>query len=103
MDRRSLYTNISLIEGIKAIEITLKRKSKPARVLITFSKLILRLNNFNFICKNYFQVKGSAIGTKCVPTHTNIFIGIFEENYIYRLIQEKCKLYLKYIDGTFLI
>ena len=28
---------------------------------------------------------------------------MFEKNYIYHLIQEKCKLYLKYIDDIFLI
>ena len=43
------------------------------------------------------------MGTKCAPTSVNIFMGMFEENYIYHLIQEKCKLYLRYIDDTFLI
>lgn len=103
MNRCSLCTNISNNEDIKAVEVTLKRKNKPARVVITLSKLILRLSNSNFKCKNYFQVKGCAMGTKCAPTHVNIFIAIFEENNIYRLIQEKCKLYLKYMDDIFLI
>ena len=35
------------------------------------------------------------MGTKCAPTYANIFMAIFEENYIYHLIKEKCKLYLK--------
>ena len=30
-------------------------------------------------------------------------MGMLEENYIYHLIQEKCKLYLRYIDDIFLI
>ena len=34
------------------------------------------------------------MGTKCAPTYINIFMGMFEENYIYHLTQEKCKLYL---------
>ena len=41
--------------------------------------------------------------TKCVPSYTNIFMGMFEENYIYRLILGKFKLYLSYIDDIFLI
>ena len=43
------------------------------------------------------------MGTKCAPTYANIFMGIFEENYIYHLIKGKCKLYLRYIDDIFLI
>ena len=33
----------------------------------------------------------------------NIFMGIFEENYIYHLIKEKCNLYLRYMHDIFLI
>ena len=40
--------------------------------------------------------------TKCALTYANIFMGMFEENWIYHLIQEKCKLYLRYIDDFFL-
>ena len=42
------------------------------------------------------------MGTKCAPTYANIFMGMFKENYIYHLIQEKCKLYLRYIDDIYL-
>ena len=72
MDVRSLYSNIPHKEGIKAVETTLKHKNKPTMVIITFLKIILTLNNFIFNCK-----KGCAMGTKCVPTYTNIFMGMF--------------------------
>ena len=103
MDDRSLYSNIPRKEDIKAVETTLKRKIKPTRVIITFLKLILTINNFVPNCKNYLQIKGCAMGTKCASTYTNIFLGIFKENYIYHLIKEKCKLCLRYIDDIFLI
>ena len=35
------------------------------------------------------------MGTKFAPTHAHIFMGIFEENYIYHLIKEKCKIISK--------
>ena len=35
------------------------------------------------------------MGTNYAPTCANIFMGIFEENYIYYLIKGKCKLYLR--------
>ena len=103
MDVRSLYTNIPHEEGIKAVETTLARKGLPTRVIITFLRLILTLNNFIFNTINYLQIKGCAMGTKCAPTYANIFMGIFEETYIYGLIKEHCKLYLRYIDDIFLI
>ena len=43
------------------------------------------------------------MGTKCAPTYANIFIGLFEETYIYPLIKQKAQLYLRYIDDIFLI
>ena len=46
MDVRSLYVSIPHKEGIKAVEMTLKHKNKPMRVVITFLKFILTLNNF---------------------------------------------------------
>ena len=43
------------------------------------------------------------MGSQCAPTYAKMFMGMFEENYIYHLIRGKCKLYLRYIDDIFLI
>ena len=43
------------------------------------------------------------MGTVCAPTYVNIFMGHFEDTYIYPKIVNKCKLYLRYIDDIFLI
>ena len=56
---RSLYTNIPHKEGIEAVKQKLK-KSKPSisiKVILTFLKLILTLNNFVFNGINYLQKK----------------------------------------------
>ena len=102
MDVYSLYTIIPHKEGIKAVEMTLKRKNKPMGLIITFLKLILTLSNFIFNFENYLQIKGCAMGTKYAPTYAYIFMEMFQENYIHHLIQEKCKLYLRYIGDIFL-
>ena len=60
LDVRSLYTNIPHKEGIEAVKQKLK-KSKPIisiKVILTFIKLILTLNNFVFNGINYLQKKG---------------------------------------------
>ena len=66
LDVRSLYTNIPHKEGIEAVKQKLT-KSKPGisiKVVLTFLKLILTLNNFVFNGINYLQKKGCAMGTK---------------------------------------
>ena len=76
LDVRSLYTNIPHKEGIEAVKQKLK-KSKPSiniKVILTFLKLILTLNNFVFNGINYLQKKGCTMGTKCAPSYANIFM-----------------------------
>ena len=83
MDVRSLSTNIPRKERNEAMETNLKRKNIESRITSTFLHLVLTLNNFVFNCQNYLQIKGCAMGTKCAPSYVNIFIGMFEERYIY--------------------
>ena len=103
MDVRSLYTNIPNKEGIEAVETTLKRKNIGATIISTFLRLVLTLNNFVFNSQNYLQIKGCAMGTKCAPSYANIFMGMFEERYIYPLIEKASNFYLRFIDDIFLI
>ena len=103
LDVRSLYTNIPHKEGIEAVKQKLK-KSKPSiniKVILTFLKLILTLNNFVFNGINYLQKRGCAMGTKCAPSYANIFMGWFEEKFIFPLLTNLNDFYLRFIDGTF--
>ena len=103
MDVRSLYTNIPNKEGIEAVETTLKRKNIGPMIISTFLRLVLTLNNFVFNSQNYLQIKGCTMGTKCAPSYANIFMGMFEERYIYPLIEKISNFYLRFIDDIFLI
>ena len=103
MDVRSLYTNIPNKEGIEAVETTLKRKNIGTTIISTFLRLVLTQNNFVFNSQNYLQIKGCAMGTKCAPSYANISMGMFEERYIYPLIEKISNFYLRFIDDIFLI
>ena len=103
MDVRSFYTNIPSNEGIRDVETTLKRKNIATRIIPTFLHLVLTLKNFIFNCQNYLQIKGSAMETKCAPSYANILIGIFEEKFIYPLLNNITKQYLRFIDDIFII
>ena len=43
------------------------------------------------------------MGTICAPSYANIFMGKFEDTFIYPFIKDLCKLYLRYIDDIFMI
>ena len=105
LDVRSLYINIPHKEGIEAVKQKLK-KSKPSisiKVILTYLKLILALNNIVFNGINYLQRKGSAMGTKCAPSYANTFMGWFEEKFIFPLLTNLSDFYLHFIDDIFLI
>ena len=90
MDVKALYTNIPNKEGLQALKETLDKKqhkSIATTVIITLMILILTLNNFIFNEKNYVQIKGCAMGTICAPPFANIFMGKFEETFIYPYLQ----------------
>ena len=82
------------------------KKSKPSisiKVILTFLKLILTLNNFVFSCINYLQKKGCAMHTKYAPSYTNIFMDWFEEKFLFPLLTNLDNFYLRFIDDIFLV
>ena len=97
---KSLYTNIPNNEGIKAVGEAYDNhpnKTIATKVIITFSSLILTLNNFVFNSFDYLQIMGCAMGTVCAPADANIFMTQFEKQHIYPYIKNKSILYLRYI------
>ena len=71
------------------------------KVIFTFSRLVLTLNSFVFNGINYLQKKGCAMGTKCAPSYANIFIGWFEEKFIFPLLANLSDFYPLFIDDIF--
>ena len=74
-----------------------------AKLIITFHKLILILDNFIFNCSHYLQVMGNAMGTICAPVYPNIFMAQFEAKHIYPFNHGKALLFQRYIDDIFII
>ena len=108
MDVRSLYTNIPNEEGIEAIKSYFQARASPgdrilSKVICTFLRLILMLNNFVFNGTNYIQINGASMGTKCAPTYASLFMGRFEQQKILPRIRDKLLLYVRYIDDLFFI
>ena len=104
LDVRSLYTNIPNEEGISTIRNLLQRhQSRLTTVITAFLFLILTLNNFIFNGKNYLQLSGVAMGTKCAVIYANLFMSHFEDVHIYQLLANHCPFYKRFIDDIFLL
>ena len=106
LDVRSLYSNIKHDEGLSALKECLDTRTinnPPTTVVTTLMNHILTLNNFNFNGRHFLQIKGCAMGTVAAPSYATIYMGYFEEKFIYPIINSECLFYTRYIDDIFLI
>jgi hypothetical protein len=88
MDVTSLYTNINNDEAItacaEALDLNRPGETEPSNIsLLKLLECVLKMNNFEFNGQHYLQVGGTAMGTKLAPSLANIFMGNFEEKYVY--------------------
>ena len=103
----SLYTNIPNNEGIEAAAKFLYRNRKatenPTNTSICkLLELVLTTNNFEFDDKDFLQVGGTAMGTKLAPSFANLFMGDFEEKFVYTYRLQPF-LWKRFIDDIIII
>ena len=87
LDVSSLYTNIDTDNGLAIIEeeLTKTGQTQPsAKTLTCLLEKVLKLNNFTFDNHNFIQVKGTAMGTRAAPNFANVYMGRFEDTFVYR-------------------
>ena len=48
-------------------------------------RMILTINNFSFNDSNYLQIHGTAMGTKMVPSYTNLFLVLFLKPTVWKI------------------
>ena len=106
MDVSSLYTNIPILEGLRAVSTFLRGHRTIGRLqsssIIQLLKLVLTLNNFQFNGRHFLQVGGTAMGTKVAPTFANLFMGYLEKK-ILNEVDHTPQMFLRYIDDIFMI
>ena len=108
MDVTSLYTNIPNQGGLEAARSTLNRHRRQYNIkptnasLINLLELVLTKNNFTFNGRNYLQVGGTAMGTRVAPSYAILYMGDFEDRFVYTYHKQPL-LYLRYIDDIFLL
>ena len=107
LDVSSLYTNIPNKEGIEAVRQALSQTRDPLEnptnhSICNLLNLVLTCNNFQFDNKHYLQIGGTAMGTKLAPSFANIFMGWFEENFVYHYHKQPL-IWKRYIDDIFIV
>ena len=108
LDVTSLYTNIPNKGGLFAAKEALSDfrpnpNVKPSNTsLLTLMNFVLTKNNFQFNGKHYLQTGGTSMGTKMAPAYANVFMGQFENDFVYTYHNPPL-VWVRFIDDIFCI
>ncbi|CAJ0929938.1 unnamed protein product [Ranitomeya imitator] len=108
-DVESLYSNIDHKDGIEVIAYFLDKKTSMDRghdsFLLDLMSFVLHHNFFLFDRVHYLQRSGVAMGAKCAPGYANIFLGWWEDKFVYSspLFAAHVHVWYHFIDDVFII
>lgn len=100
MDVASLYTNIDIPAGMRAVRKIFDKYPDPRRPdqeLLQLLDINLTRNDFVFNEKYYLQIKGTAMGKTFAPAYANIFMANWEEE-VFAKCTQKPTHYCRYLD-----
>ncbi|XP_054761219.2 uncharacterized protein LOC129267598 [Lytechinus pictus] len=102
MDVSSLYINIPMNEGHRAIRYFLHKFPSPDRpddtTVLRLTELVLRLAAFQYNGEFYLQKKGVAMGIKIGPSYACLFVGCIEQEILRSFRGPQPLLLKRYID-----
>ena len=97
IDVVGLYTNIPIEDGLEAVRDALEEredKSVSTEFLVRLLEIVLKNNIFEFNQQLFQQLIGTAMGTKCAPNYSNLFMAK-------KIDPEIIKMAIKHGEGTF--
>ncbi len=110
MDVESLYTNTDHNEGLEALKLHLNKRPvedmPPSDFIVSLTKWTINSYVFMFQDQLLKQVKGTAMGVAYAPSYTGLFLGLWEEKYIYSPANpflDKVKWFGRYTDDLVFI
>ncbi|XP_056376037.1 uncharacterized protein LOC130273370 isoform X1 [Hyla sarda] len=108
MDITSLYTVIDHDLGINAVAHFLNNDPELPQAQRDFIqkglRYVLTHNYFEFQKCIYAQHTGTAMGSRVAPSFANLFVGLFEETFVYpNHLFRHCVYFKRFIDDIFFI
>lgn len=100
IDIDSLYTNIDITEGIRAVANIFQKyrdKGRPDKEILELLEINLTRNDFEFDGEFYLQIKGTAMGKKFAPAYANIFMAEWEASAL-GTCSKKPLYYFRFLD-----
>uniref|UniRef100_A0A8C5N1Y7 Reverse transcriptase domain-containing protein n=1 Tax=Leptobrachium leishanense TaxID=445787 RepID=A0A8C5N1Y7_9ANUR len=106
LDVESLYSSIPHDLGLLHIKKTLEKDDTLTDTIIqcvmSFLEFILTHNFFVFDGQFYHQIRGTAMGSSCAPSYANLFLGIWEDEFVFgetlSMYKPKIESWSRYID-----
>lgn len=103
LDIESLYTNVPITGGIRAVSEAFLRHHDPKRpdlTVLTLLRLLLENNEFLFDNQLYLQKHGVSMGSVFGGSYASIFVGQWEANAIVAF-PLKPRLWVRFLDDIF--
>lgn len=86
LDVSSLYTSNEHKYGIEAVGYFLSKSEihpLQTKFLLDSTEFCLTHNYFSFVGQYFRQTRGTAMGAKFAPSYANLFMGLWEDRYIW--------------------
>ena len=102
MDVDSLYTNIDIAGGMRAVQDVFQLHpdaTRPDAELLRLLEINLTKNDFVFNGEFFLQIKGTAMGKKFAPSYANIFMAQWEASAL-ASCRKRPLCYLRYLDDV---
>lgn len=109
IDIVNLYSRIRHVDGIAAVRRLLERSNKDEKsinFICECLEFVLMHNAFCYGEQWYIQKTGVAMGTPVAPTLANLFLAIWEEEFIYSVNNphiSSIKYWGRYLDDTLIL
>ena len=104
-DAVSMYTNIDIDDSIERISTFLantwnKHKCKAVKSAM---EIVMKNNRMRFGDLIYHQTRGVAMGMSPAPTIANLYVAIYELEFIIPLLEKYLMFYKRFIDDGFAV
>ena len=104
-DAVSMYTNIDIDDSIERISTFLantwnKHKCKAVKSAM---EIVMKNNRMRFGDLIYHQIRGVAMGMSPTPTIANLYVAIYELEFIIPLLEKYLMFYKRFIDDGFAV